>query len=438
MNLTHIFYALLNILNEMSPYILLGFFIAGLLHSFVRPETMSRHLAGHGWKPVFKAAMLGIPLPLCSCGVLPTAVSLRRQGASKGASASFLIATPQTGVDSIAATYALLGLPFAILRPIAALTGAMAGGMAVDRSSGDEPGESDASAAHSAISASADATSHAHRSFIDKLSGAIRYGFVDMVGSVGKWLVIGLVIAAVITVAVPDSFFLALRPYPILAMLAMIVVAVPMYICATGSIPIALSLMLKGLSPGVAFVMLMAGPAANFASVMVLRKSLGTRATGIYVGSVAVTAMAFGLIIDYLLPEGWFIPFSSSSMTAACHVHFNWFSTTCSAILIALLAYSALLSRRNSRRFHAQCACTDHCNTTNDNNNTTTMTTTVYQVKGMACNHCKATVEKVLSAIEGVKSVTVDLATGKVAVEGDAPRQAIADAVTGAGFEFVG
>lgn len=126
----HLLYALVRILNEMSPYILLGFILAGMLHVFVRPAQMSRHLAGRGWKPVIKAALLGIPLPLCSCGVLPTAISLRRQGASKGASTSFLIATPQTGVDSIAATYALLGLPFAILRPIAALVGSVFGGMA--------------------------------------------------------------------------------------------------------------------------------------------------------------------------------------------------------------------------------------------------------------------------------------------------------------------
>ena len=141
MEFSHLIYALLNILNQMSPYILLGFILAGMLHVFIRPDTMSRHLSGHGWRPVVKAALLGIPLPLCSCGVLPTAVALRRQGASKGASTSFLIATPQTGVDSIAATYALLGLPFAIVRPIAALVGSVAGGMAVDRS--DKDGDND-------------------------------------------------------------------------------------------------------------------------------------------------------------------------------------------------------------------------------------------------------------------------------------------------------
>ncbi len=321
MNLQHFLYALLNILNEMSPYILLGFLIAGLLHVFVRPEVMSRHLAGKGWKPVFKAAMFGIPLPLCSCGVLPTAVALRRQGASNGAATSFLIATPQTGVDSIAATYALLGLPFAILRPIAALTGAFAGGMAVDRVEGDKK-------ATDTPQTPVNSNPKIHVPLLKKLSEAVRYGLVDMVGSVGKWLVIGLIIAAIITITVPDTLFLSISEYPLIAMLLMVAVAVPMYICATGSIPIALSLMLKGLSPGVAFVLLMAGPAANFASVMVLRKTLGNRATAIYVASVIVTAIAFGLVIDTLLPASWFTPIGSISSEANCHLHLGWFDTT--------------------------------------------------------------------------------------------------------------
>ena len=278
MEFSHLIYALLNILNQMSPYILLGLILAGMLHVFIRPDTMSRHLSGHGWRPVVKAALLGIPLPLCSCGVLPTAVALRRQGASKGASTSFLIATPQTGVDSIAATYALLGLPFAIVRPIAALVGSVAGGMAVDRS--DKDGDNDMPVTASATACSdgccqsaAAAEAEATRGFINKMWAAVKYGLTDMVASVGKWLVIGLVVAAVITVAVPDSLFLSLAEYPLLAMLVMAAVAVPMYVCATGSIPIAMSLMLKGLTPGVGFVLLMAGPAANFASVMVLSKS---------------------------------------------------------------------------------------------------------------------------------------------------------------------
>lgn len=432
MEFSHLIYALLNILNQMSPYILLGFILAGMLHVFIRPDTMSRHLSGHGWRPVVKAALLGIPLPLCSCGVLPTAVALRRQGASKGASTSFLIATPQTGVDSIAATYALLGLPFAIVRPIAALVGSVAGGMAVDRS--DKDGDNDMPVTASATACSdgccqSAAEAEAPRGFINKMWAAVKYGLTDMVASVGKWLVIGLVVAAVITVAVPDSLFLSLAEYPRLAMLVMVAVAVPMYVCATGSIPIAMSLMLKGLTPGVGFVLLMAGPAANFASVMVLSKSLRRRATAVYVLSVVVTAILFGLLIDYLLPAQWFAIGGAADTIAHCHVEWPWFPTLCSALLVALLLRAFVAGAAERRRFRKE------------SNNTSTTDTTmqkVYKVNGMACAHCKATVEKAVGAVAGVSSVAVDLPTGRVAVDGAYDPKAVAEAVTNAGFDFLG
>lgn len=432
MEFSHLIYALLNILNQMSPYILLGFILAGMLHVFIRPDTMSHHLSGHGWRPVVKAALLGIPLPLCSCGVLPTAVALRRQGASKGASTSFLIATPQTGVDSIAATYALLGLPFAIVRPIAALVGSVAGGMAVDRS--DKDGDNDMPVTASATACSdgccqSAAEAEAPRGFINKMWAAVKYGLTDMVASVGKWLVIGLLVAAVITVAVPDSLFLSLAEYPRLAMLVMVAVAVPMYVCATGSIPIAMSLMLKGLTPGVGFVLLMAGPAANFASVMVLSKSLGRRATAVYVLSVVVTAILFGLLIDYLLPAQWFAIGGAADTIAHCHVEWPWFPTLCSALLVALLLRAFVAGAAERRRFRKE------------SNNTSTTDTTmqkVYKVNGMACAHCKATVEKAVGAVAGVSSVAVDLPTGRVAVDGAYDPKAVAEAVTNAGFDFLG
>ncbi len=166
---------------------------------FVKPSTMSRHLSGSGIKPVVKAALFGIPLPLCSCGVLPTAVSLRRQGASKAASTSFLIATPQTGVDSIAATYSLLGLPFALIRPVAALVGAVAGGMAVGRFDKDTETETNSP------TPACNSSDNDKKPLSSRIGEAVRYGLVDMVASVGKWLVIGLVVAALITVFVPDS-----------------------------------------------------------------------------------------------------------------------------------------------------------------------------------------------------------------------------------------
>lgn len=415
-------YSLLAILNEISPYILLGFFIAGVLHVFVKPEMMSRHLSGNGFKPVAKAALFGIPLPLCSCGVLPTAVSLKRGGASNAASASFLIATPQTGVDSIAATYSLLGPAMAVIRPVGALVGAVFGGMSIGKIAPDaDLAEESAHESCSDRCCSADngaEHTHSHSSFFSKVIASVKYGFVDMISHVGKWLVIGLVVAALITVLVPNDIFAGLARYPLLAMLAMVVVAVPMYICATGSIPIALSLMLKGLSPGVAFVMLMAGPAANFASVMVLKRSLGAKATAVYVGSVVITAIGFGLLIDYLLPASWFVP--TGSLAACCHAghSFPLFSTLCSALLVALLINALVVKKLKSK---PQIQSTEM--------------KTVYKVKGMMCPHCQANVQKGLESLAGVDEVVVDLGKSTAEVAGEIAPEDVMAKIRALGYE---
>lgn len=430
------FRSILDILNEMSPYILLGFILAGFLHVFVPAEAMTRHLSGGGFGPVIKAALFGIPLPLCSCGVLPTAVALRRSGASKGATTSFLIATPQTGVDSIAATWSLLGPAFAVLRPIAALVGAVAGGWVTDRISDTEPPVSVSQPA------SADAGRHtARQPIFGKIIEAVRYGLVDMVASVGKWLVIGLIVAAAITALVPDEFFVSLSRHPFLAMIAMIIVAVPMYVCATGSIPIALSLMMKGVTPGVAFVLLMAGPAANFASAIILGRAVGRRATAVYIGSVIVTALAIGITIDYLLPADWFMP-AMASGSAHCHAHgghqtIEVFPTLCSLLLVGLLVYSAFRHHGHAGG-GASCGCC-HSHTSHDDKNISETIDMKHQIKisGMSCPHCQATVAKTLARLAGASEVDVNLSTGIATVNGDIDLDEARKAIENAGFDVV-
>lgn len=418
MDIQSFIYALLGILNAMSPYVLLGFLAAGLLNEFVPAQTMSRHLSGRGVGPVFKAAMLGIPLPLCSCGVLPTAVGLRRRGASTGATTSFLIATPQTGVDSIAATYSMLGLPFAIIRPVAALAGAVFGGGAVAAFTPKSEADRFQPECHVA-----EETKATRRPLHRRLASALQYGLVDMVANMGKWLMIGLVVAALITVFVPDDFIVSLADHKLLAMLAMVVIAVPMYVCATGSIPIAMSLMLKGLSPGAAFVLLMAGPAANFASIIVLGRTLGARVTAVYVAAVILTAVLMGCIIDFALPAAWFALPDSMTALGCHHGHsgFDWFETACSALLVALLIYAAVKSKFNHK----------HNIETIMNNE---KATAIYNVEGMNCNHCRASVEKAIAGVPGVEHVDVDLAAKKATVSGNADAQAIMAAVSDAGF----
>ena len=232
----------MNLINEMSPYLLLGFGFAGILHAFVPSRIYRRYLGKADFRSVLWAALIGVPLPLCSCGVIPTAMSLRKEGASRGATTSFLISTPQTGLDSILATVALLGIPFAIMRPLAALVTGILGGLLVNGLTKREPDENICSNQCASEEASS-------IGFGARLLEALRYGFVDMIQDIGRWLIIGLVIAGLITIFVPDDFFLKYAGTPLASMAVVLAISIPMYVCATGSIPIAAALMLKGITP---------------------------------------------------------------------------------------------------------------------------------------------------------------------------------------------
>ncbi len=350
---------LLTTLNEMSPYLILGFFISGLLHVYVPKGLYARFLHRKGFRSVLGASILGVPLPLCSCGVIPTAMSLKKEGASDGATVAFLVGTPQSGVDSILATYSLLGLPFAIIRPVASFIVAIFSGVAVDKF-GAEPKKVDYSKLTFSPLGAAKAESHAHsgcgcgcseeHSAPQKKSilAALKYGYVDMMHDFGKWLVIGLLVAAAITAFVPDSVFALFKEYYFLNILLILVISAPMYICATGSIPIALSLILKGVSPGAAFVLLMAGPATNVASLIILKREIGMRKTAIYLASIIIGAIACALVIDFVLPSEWFSNLMPLSDCGHHHEHNHemcthgpiWWQTTTSAIFILLFINS--------------------------------------------------------------------------------------------------
>ena len=329
----------LSLINEMSPYLLLGFFFAGVMHAFIPGMVYNRYLGGKGFKSVFYGALFGIPLPLCSCGVLPTAMSLRKQGASKGATASFLISTPETGVDSIIATYSVLGLPFAVIRPVAAFCNAIMGGWLINKfGDKDEVVPVDASAKTCCCHHKQEETHH--DGFLGKMREALRFGFVEMIEDIGKWLVIGLVIAGLITVFVPDEFFALFRGNTQLSMLLVLCIAIPMYICATGSIPIAVALMMKGLTPGAALVLLMAGPACNMASILVINKTLDRKSLVLYLVSIITMAILWGHVVDYLLPAEWF---QMALSVGRCCIEestswLNWSST----IVLGILLLNAL------------------------------------------------------------------------------------------------
>lgn len=421
-------------LCEMAPYLLLGFLFAGVLHAFLPASFYNRHLARPGFGSVARAAAFGVPLPLCSCGVIPTAMALRREGASRGATVSFLIATPQTGVDSIAATYSMMGLPFAIVRPVAALATAIFGGIAADRTDSRNHASEGVEAAGSASQAGSSASKP---SFGRRCVAMLRYGFGEMLQDLGLWLLLGLVIATVITMAVPDGFFDRFASMPLLGMALVLLVSVPMYLCATGSIPIAMALVMKGLTPGAALVMLMAGPATNIASILMVGRVLGRRTTAIYVGSIVVGAIAFGLAIDYLLPASWFAlsPLSAGAHSA-CAAHaapaMPWFELVSGIVLCTLLAaglFNRHIRHRGCQQQH------DHCHIDNNSQQSNHQHTVMkIKVSGMMCNHCRANVEKAVAALPGVERVTVDLQAGEAVVEGVAERQAVIDAISSLGY----
>ncbi len=434
---------ILNLINQMSPYILLGFLLAGVMHSFVPQALYKRYLGGNSFKSVMNAALLGVPLPLCSCGVIPTAMSLRKEGASKGATVSFLISTPQTGVDSIIATYSLMGLPFALLRPIIAFATALFGGFLTNRftkdaksNAGSQIKSEKGSKGGFCQNNGGKCGAEAGKSVVGKIGEAIKYAYIEMMQDIGKWLMVGLVVAGLITVFVPDSFFALFADKPLLSMILVLVCAIPMYLCATGSIPIAVALMLKGLSPGTALVLLMAGPAVNAASIIVISKVMGKRTMLVYLISIITGAMAFGLGIDYLLPRDWF---TAPLQSMACHTSegTGWFNIACTILLFILLA-NALY-----RRFHINVPVTFPTESSEESSDERSTVQTKEEskvslkVSGMTCNHCRSNVERAILATEGVESAQVDLASGIAIYKGKAKTEEVVKSIEGLGFEAI-
>jgi uncharacterized membrane protein YraQ (UPF0718 family)/copper chaperone CopZ len=400
--------------TEMSPYLLFGFLFAGLLHIYLKKEKVGRMLNGNSFRSVLNATLLGVPLPLCSCGVIPAGLSFHKNGASKGSTVSFLISTPQTGIDSILVTYSMLGLPFALIRPIVALITGLTGGVIANSLDRGE------------TMPSSTTFKNENQTFIQKIKSVFQYGFVELIQDISKWLLIGLLLAALLAVVLPDDFFIRYVNTPWLNMLLVLAAAVPLYICATGSVPIAAVLMMKGLSPGAALVFLMAGPATNIATITVLWKTLGRKATLVYLLTIIVGALFFGYLIDLFLPSGWF------AITNHNHDHNHllpeWVGIM-SAVLLAVLVVNGYvlkwLASQKEKRNKIQVENMD--------------TVKKFMVEGMTCKNCKAHVERDIAAVEGVETVVADLATGEVNVSGySIDPVKIKDAVERAGYTFKG
>jgi len=305
-----------------------GFALAGLLHVVLPVRQVTRHLGRPGLGGVLKAAVIGMPLPLCSCSVIPVASAIRKQGASRGATGSFLISVPETGVDSFAVSYALLGPVLAVLRPIAALITAVVAGLAIDRLTGEDipasatppegrPAEPSCCShkrtdqgdlppnAVPTLPTADDCCEAKHSGPTNalrlKIREALHYGFVTMFEDLAVWLAIGFILAGLIAALVPDDFVERHIGTGPVAMLLMLIAGLPMYVCATASTPVAATLIAKGLSPGAALVFLLAGPATNIATMVVVARQLGRRSLVIYLVSIAVVAILIGIATDLLL-----------------------------------------------------------------------------------------------------------------------------------------
>lgn len=379
----------------MAPYLLFGFLIAGLLAVWVPATLVERHLGGRGWWPTLKASLLGIPLPICSCGVIPVAASLRKHGASRGATTSFLLSTPQTGVDSILVTLSLLGPLYAIYRPFAALVTGVGGGLitdALERSNhiGEQAGEAEVACNDSCCQPDTPKESALKRIW--------QFGFITLPRDIGKSLLLGLLIAALISAAVPEGFIPASLG-GFWAMLAVLALSIPMYVCATASVPIAAALILAGVSPGAALVFLVAGPATNAATVTTLWKILGPRSTVVYLLTVAVGAFLGGWALNGL--------FAATQLPTIQHGMFMlplWVNHASAILLLLVLAYALWPQRKGAPRMDMEL---------HDDQEQA-----VLDVQGMDCEHCASSVKNALTAQPGVSNVQVDLGSGTATIVG--------------------
>ena len=289
-----------DVTRQMAPYLLFGFGMAGLLSVFISAATVERHLGQRGLWQVIKAALLGVPLPLCSCSVVPVSASLYQHGASKGATLSFLASTPQTGVDSIAVTWSLMGPLVTLFRVISAFISGVLAGVGV------ELAEPDGEPTAAAPAVDDDCCCGARQE--SRLMRAARYGFVMLPRDIGRSMLFGLLLSGLLGALIPDNYFADRMGPGIVSMLLMMLIGIPIYTCSSGSVPVALGLMRAGLSPGAALVFLVTGPATNAATVTTIIRLLGKRAVAIYVGCICATALAMGLLLDLFVTRGMFAP----------------------------------------------------------------------------------------------------------------------------------
>jgi len=374
------------ILLELSPPLLAGLLLAGLLHVWLPKGFIHRTMNRPGFPSTLRAVLVGVPMPLCSCGVLPTALGLKRDGASNGATTGFLISTPQTGVDSILVSAAFLGWPFALFKVAAAFVTGLLGGVIADRVA---PPSAD-----SETPPAADDGETPHT-----IGEALRYAVVELYGAIDRWIIAGVLIAAAISSLMPADLFTRLEwSQGLTGMLLMLAVSVPLYICAVGSVPIAASFVAAGMPTGTALVFLMAGPATNVATIGAIYRALGGRLVAVYLGTVIVMSIGLGLTFDFVI---------GATAPVRVHDHGTDWTGAASALVVVAMSTGLFIHRLAERRRRAQTGYREF-----------DMGLTL-KVEGMTCQHCVASVKTSLESVDGVTEATPDLDSGDVKVQGD-------------------
>ena len=403
------------LLKEMAPYLLFGFLIAGILNIAIPPKKINKHLSGRSFWSNVKASLFGIPLPLCSCGIIPVAAYLRKEGAGKGSTISFLSSTPTTGVDSILATYALLGPVYAIIRPVAAFVSGVFGGTLtniIDKTADDNAIEQEGFSCNLCN----ETEPHSHK-FHEKVKAVFRYGFIDLIEDVAKWILIGIVIGSIISFLVPDNFVEHYFGNPLFAYPIMLIISIPMYVCATGSIPIAASLILKGMTPGAGLIFLIAGPATNAATISFVGGKLGKKAMISYLVSIIITGLLFGLFIDHI----WNLSGKNISIfTSSMKMLPAWIKTASAILLILLILRAFLLKIFMNKKIKIQ-----------DEN-----MENIYKVPDMSCKHCVISIRDAVTKVNGVKKIDISLADKLVRLNGEYSRNDVINAIRNAGYSI--
>ncbi len=403
---------------ELAPWLLLGCLVAGLLHVLIPEGAIRRQLGRPGFGGIFKAALAGVPMPLCSCGVIPAALGLRKEGASRGASVSFLVATPQTAVDSTFVSYSFMGAPFALFKLLSSfLTGLFAGTLA-QRFGG--PAET----ISAPVAQEQEPSSNGARypSLGAKVRGVWMYGIEDLLYMIWGWVVLGVVVSAALTTFVPANFFADLPlASGFTGLLLALVISLPMYACSTASVPIAAGLVHAGLPAGAALVYLVAGPATNVATVGAIFRVFGGKVIAIYLGVIVASSLLFGYLFDFLV--------DMDAMRIHDHAHHDhahgWaaVAAVCMALLFLRFAY------RDIRMKWARWQMRNHAATNRMS----------LRVQGMTCNGCARKVQAALQAIPEVVRAEVQFDAKQAWVTGDKlDKAALLEAVRAAGYQAEG